>query len=42
MRDSHGLTKLQNAIYLFGGSNEKKYFNDLHTFNNFTNTWTKI
>jgi N-acetylneuraminic acid mutarotase len=41
-RDSHGMTVLKHEIYLFGGSNKEKYFNDLYTFNNFVNEWKLI
>jgi N-acetylneuraminic acid mutarotase len=36
------MTVLQHEIYLFGGSNKERYFNDLYTFNNFVNEWKLI
>jgi N-acetylneuraminic acid mutarotase len=33
---------LQHEIYVFGGSNKERYFNELYTFNNFTNEWKLI
>lgn len=42
MRDAHGLAILQHEIYMFGGSNKEIYFNDLYSFNNFTNEWKLI
>jgi N-acetylneuraminic acid mutarotase len=33
---------MQQQMYLFGGSDNSKYFNELYSFNTFTNQWKLI
>lgn len=36
-RDSHKLAEMKEELFMFGGSNDKGYFNDLCAFNTFSN-----
>ena len=38
-REGHSLTHVGSLLYLFGGSDGAKEFNDLHTFDPKTFTW---
>jgi Galactose oxidase, central domain/Tyrosine-protein kinase ephrin type A/B receptor-like/Kelch motif len=38
-RTCHSLTQINNYLYLFGGQNEKNYFNDLWVYNTLAGSW---
>jgi Galactose oxidase, central domain/Tyrosine-protein kinase ephrin type A/B receptor-like len=39
-RTCHSLTQINSYLYLFGGQNEKAYFNDLWVYNTLAESWT--
>jgi len=41
-RHNHSAVLFNNCIYVFGGSNNDEYFNDLYAFDLLSLSWTKL